>query len=68
MTLSFASPTVFWGGANDGVWHLPMAWDTWFLLDSTRAATSGTVYLFEEEEEEEEGEREKRGERGRGGY
>lgn len=36
-----------WGGAQDGVIHYPIRWDTLFLLDNaTRGRTSGTIYLF----------------------
>jgi hypothetical protein len=37
--------TSYWGGANDGVVHYPIRWDTVFLLDGTRIATSGVVYF-----------------------
>ena len=35
-----------WGGADDGVIHYPIAWDSLFLLDSAkRGGTAGTVYI-----------------------
>ncbi len=35
-----------WGGANDGVVHYPIRWDTLFLLDSARQQrTQGTIHL-----------------------
>ena len=38
--------TPHWGGANDGVMHFPLSWDSVFLLDnSSKKAMQGTVYL-----------------------
>ncbi len=35
-----------WGGANDGVVHYPIRWDTVFLLDSARQQrTQGTIHV-----------------------
>lgn len=34
-----------WGGADDGVIHGDLAWDTPLLLDGTRHKTSGTIYF-----------------------
>lgn len=35
-----------WGGANDGVVHYPIKWDTVFLLDrDSKKAAEGAVYL-----------------------
>lgn len=35
-----------WGGANDGVVHYPIVWNSLFLLDSPGGrATSGAIYL-----------------------
>jgi hypothetical protein len=34
-----------WGGANDGVVHPPLRWDTLFLLDGGRKKTQGTLYI-----------------------
>jgi hypothetical protein len=37
-----------WGGANDGVVHGPIRWDTLLLLDkrSRNAALQGTLYVI----------------------
>jgi hypothetical protein len=35
-----------WGGADDGVIHYPIRWDTLLLIDSARREkTAGEVYL-----------------------
>ncbi|MDQ3813396.1 MAG: glycoside hydrolase family 5 protein [Armatimonadota bacterium] len=35
-----------WGGANDGVIHYPIKWDTLFLLDNpSRGKTQGEIYI-----------------------
>ena len=34
-----------WGGANDGVVHLPIEWDSLFLLDGNRRAMEGEIFL-----------------------
>jgi hypothetical protein len=35
-----------WGGANDGLVHYPLRWDSLLLIDSThRKKTEGTVYV-----------------------
>jgi hypothetical protein len=39
-------PLAHWGGANDGVIHYPIKWDTIFLLDNvSRQPVEGEVYL-----------------------
>jgi hypothetical protein len=39
-------PLAHWGGANDGVIHYPIKWDTIFLLDNVlREPVEGDVYL-----------------------
>ncbi len=35
----------FWGGANDGIMHLPLKFEDIFLLDTTRNAQTSTVYF-----------------------
>eukprot|EP00026_Physarum_polycephalum_P002293 Phypoly_transcript_02299.p1 GENE.Phypoly_transcript_02299~~Phypoly_transcript_02299.p1 ORF type:complete len:888 (+),score=128.15 Phypoly_transcript_02299:167-2830(+) len=47
VSMSFANPINpgHWGGANDGVWHTPMYWDTYYVLDSSQSAASGTTYF-----------------------
>jgi len=44
VTVSFVNPG-YWGGANDGVWHPPMYWDTFHVWDSSQSANSGTIYF-----------------------
>ena len=41
------SATSHWGGANDGVVHYPIRWDTIFLLDKSKGGESfkAKVYL-----------------------
>lgn len=40
------SSTPHWGGADDGIIHFPLAWDSLFLLDNpSRNPTEGTIYL-----------------------
>ena len=34
-----------WGGANDGEVHLPIGWDSLFLLDGNRRAMEGEIFL-----------------------
>jgi hypothetical protein len=42
----FNAPTGHWGGANDGVMHFPIRWDTLFLIDNvSRQKSQGTLYL-----------------------
>ena len=42
----FNAPAGHWGGANDGVLHFPLRWDTLILLDNvSRLKTEGTLYL-----------------------
>jgi hypothetical protein len=46
MDASAAGAGGHWGGANDGVIHYPVHWDTLFLLDRDKAkAADGTVYF-----------------------
>lgn len=44
VTLPFTAST-YWGGANDGQFHLPLKLIASFLLDSTESANSGVVYF-----------------------
>eukprot|EP00026_Physarum_polycephalum_P003310 Phypoly_transcript_03320.p1 GENE.Phypoly_transcript_03320~~Phypoly_transcript_03320.p1 ORF type:complete len:387 (+),score=71.69 Phypoly_transcript_03320:1278-2438(+) len=44
VTLTLTNPG-FWGGANDGVMHPPLSWDTFFILDNDNIANSGTIYF-----------------------
>jgi hypothetical protein len=42
----FNVPTGHWGGANDGVMHFPIHWDTLFLIDNeSRQKNEGTLHL-----------------------
>ena len=42
----FTAPAGHWGGANDGVMHFPIRWDTLFLIDNvSRQKGQGTLYL-----------------------
>jgi hypothetical protein len=42
----FHAPCGHWGGANDGVMHFPIHWDTLFLIDNvSRQKNEGTLYL-----------------------
>ena len=42
----FNAPTGHWGGANDGVVHFPLRWDTLFLLDNvSKQKNEGVLYL-----------------------
>ena len=42
----FTAPDGHWGGANDGVMHYPIQWDTLFLIDNvSRQKSQGTLYL-----------------------
>ena len=42
----FNAPAGHWGGANDGVMHFPIHWDTLFLIDNvSRQKSDGTLYL-----------------------
>ncbi len=44
--LDGARNTSYWGGANDGIVHGSLSWDSVFLLDGAgRAATAGAIYL-----------------------
>ena len=46
LEFDFNEPAGHWGGANDGVMHFPIHWDTLFLLDNvSRQKSAGTVYL-----------------------
>jgi len=46
LTFDFNVPAGHWGGANDGVMHYPIHWDTLFLLDDvSRQKTEGALYL-----------------------
>ncbi len=46
VTMSLDDPNVgHWGGANDGVIHYPIRWDSIFLIDSTSNPHQGTVYF-----------------------
>lgn len=46
ITMSLDDPNVgHWGGANDGVIHYPIRWDSIFLVDSTAQPHQGTVYF-----------------------
>ena len=39
-------PLAHWGGANDGVIHYPIKWDSIFLLDNvSRQPVEGEIYL-----------------------
>jgi hypothetical protein len=42
----FKAPAGHWGGANNGVIHFPLRWDTLFLLDNvSKQKSEGTLYL-----------------------
>ena len=42
----FNVPAGHWGGANDGVMHFPIHWDTLFLIDNeSRQKNGGTLHL-----------------------
>jgi len=42
----FTAPAGHWGGADDGVMHFPVHWDTLFLIDNvSREKSGGTLYL-----------------------
>ena len=45
MEMSLEGPMGHWGGAKDGVVHLPLRWTSYALQDSTKAAHTGTTYL-----------------------
>jgi len=46
LTFDFSVPAGHWGGANDGVMHYPIHWDTLFLLDDvSRQKSDGALYL-----------------------
>ncbi|MCS6859297.1 MAG: cellulase family glycosylhydrolase [Abditibacteriales bacterium] len=46
VTMRLDDPQVgHWGGANDGVIHYPIRWDSIFLIDSTSHPHQGTVYF-----------------------
>jgi hypothetical protein len=46
LEFDFNAPAGHWGGANDGVIHFPIRWDTLFLLDNvSRQKSEGTLYL-----------------------
>jgi len=46
MQPSDEKPLAHWGGANDGVVHYPIRWDTLFLLDNvSRQAVEGEIFL-----------------------
>jgi hypothetical protein len=46
IAMSLDDPNVgHWGGANDGVIHYPIRWDSIFLIDSTSNPHKGTVYF-----------------------
>jgi hypothetical protein len=35
----------YWGGANDGVYHLPIKFSNFILIDGNKRAQSSTVYF-----------------------
>jgi hypothetical protein len=44
--LDLKPSTFHWGGANDGVIHFPLSWDSVFLLDNvSKKPKEGTIYL-----------------------
>jgi len=44
--IDFNAPAGHWGGANDGVIHFPIHWDTLLLIDNvSRQKSEGTLYL-----------------------
>jgi hypothetical protein len=46
LEFDFNAPAGHWGGANDGVMHFPIRWDTLFLIDNvSRQKSEGTLYL-----------------------
>jgi len=46
LTFSLEETSSHWGGADDGMVHYPIHFDTLFLLDSAnRTATEGAIYL-----------------------
>jgi hypothetical protein len=45
MDLSDLRKAGHWGGANDGVVHWPLRWDSPLLLDGHRRKTKGTIYF-----------------------
>ena len=46
LEFDFNAPAGHWGGANDGVMHFPIQWDTLFLIDNvSRQKCEGTLYL-----------------------
>ncbi len=45
MEMSLEGPMGHWGGANDGVVHLPLRWTSYALQDSTKSAHTGTTCL-----------------------
>jgi len=46
LEFDFNAPSGHWGGANDGVMHFPIHWDTLFLIDNvSRQKSEGTIYL-----------------------
>ncbi|MGA2248522.1 MAG: hypothetical protein ABSH48_26450, partial [Verrucomicrobiota bacterium] len=46
LEFDFNVPAGHWGGANDGVMHFPIHWDTLFLIDNvSRQKSLGTLHL-----------------------
>jgi hypothetical protein len=46
LEFDFNAPAAHWGGANDGVMHFPLHWDTLFLIDNvSKQKNEGTLYL-----------------------
>ena len=46
LEFDFNVPAGHWGGANDGVMHFPIHWDTLFLIDNvSRQKCEGTLHL-----------------------
>lgn len=46
LEFDFAEPAGHWGGADDGVMHFPLHWDTLFLVDNvSRQSAGGTLHL-----------------------
>jgi hypothetical protein len=46
LEFDFNAPAGHWGGADDGVMHFPIHWDTLFLIDNvSRQKNEGILYL-----------------------
>ncbi len=45
VTLPVVSANNYWGGANDGIFHLPLRFQTLFLLDGNKVAQTSVVYF-----------------------